>query len=215
MACFEATRAARFARFEALRAARQPVFDAIAAQSHRRAAEVASWGLDRGWPRQRVREAFAVWRYGAMHVAEHSWDAAGALGPDDVARLRRAVTRYERYATARPNGYPAGGLAALEQIAATAAERNAKPYRLHYAIRSLDQLARRMRANDTVDDADRLARRIRRAQRRALPDDERRPPAAGELRLRFRIPQAAHNRWPAWVYLDAAGAPTLTPSEVG
>jgi len=211
MACFEATRAARFARFEALRAARQPVFDAIAAQSHRRAAEVASWGVDRGWPRQRVREAFAVWRYGAMHVAEHSWDAAGALGADDVARLRRAVTRYERYAAARPGHYPEGGLAALAELATTAAERNAKPYRLHYAIRALDQLSRRMRASDTVDDADRLTRRARRAQRRALPQDERWPPSKDELRLRYRIPQATHNAWPPWVDLDAAGAPLLTP----
>jgi hypothetical protein len=214
MASFEATRAARFARFEALRAARQPVFDVIAMQSHRRAAEVASWGLDRGWPRQRVREAFAVWRYGAMHVAEHSWDAAGALSADDIARLQRAVTRYERYAVARPSGYPAGGLAALEEIAATAAERNAKPYRLHYAIRALDQLSRRMRASDTVDDDDRLTRRSRRAQRRALPGDERRPAHKDELRFHFRVPRLAGHRWPAWVDVDAAGEPRLVDGDL-
>lgn len=84
---------------------------------------------------------------------------------------------------------------------------------LHYAIRSLDQLARGMRANDTVDDADRLARRFRRAQRRALPDDERHTLAASELRFRYRIPHAAHNPWPAWVDLDAVGAPLLTPAD--
>jgi hypothetical protein len=205
---FDATRAARFARFDAARAARQPVFDVIAAHSDRRASEVASWGLDRGWPKNRVREAFAVWRYGAMHVAEHSWDAAGVLTDDDDARLRRAVTRYERYAAARPGGYPAGGLTALAEIAATAAERGAKPYRLHYAIRALDQLARRMRASATVDDAGRLEQRGKRAQRRRFP------PAANPSWLQFRIPRPGNSAWPPWVQLDAAGAPVVIDGEL-
>jgi len=214
LASFEATRAARFACLEARRAARQPVFDAIALQSHQRAAEVASWSIDRGWPANRVREAFAVWRYGAMHVAEHSWDVAGALTADDAARLRRAVTRYERYGEARPRGYPEGGLAALAEIAATAAERNAKPYRLHYAIRALDQLSRRVRASDTVDDAERLARRVRRAERRALPDEQRHRGRDEQLRFHFRIPGVAAHRWPAWVAVDAAGDPLLVDGEL-
>jgi hypothetical protein len=214
LASIEATRAARFARFEAHRAARQPVFDAIARQSHERAAEVASWNLDRGWPANRVREAFAVWRYGAMHVAEHSWDVAGALTADDTQRLRRAVARYERYAEAGPDGYPQGGLAALAEIAATAAERNAKPYRLHYAIRALDQLSRRVRASDTVDDAERLARRVRRAQRHALPHKQRSSARSKQLHFQFRIPAAAGHRWPAWVAVDDVGDPLLVDGEL-
>lgn len=208
LASFEATRAARFARFEAARAARQPVFDVIAAQSDRRAAEVASWGLGRGWPKQRVREAFAVWRYGAMHVAEHSWDAAGALTDDDLERLRRAVTRYGRYAAARPSGYPDGGLGALAELAATAAERGANPHRLHYAIRALDQLTRRMRASATTDGADRHAARAKRAQRRRFP-----APAPG-LQLHYRVPRPGASVWPPWVAVDATGNPLLVDGEL-
>jgi len=205
---FEATRAARFARFQALREARQPVFDVIASHSDRRASEVASWDLDRGWPKNRVREAFAVWRYGAMHVAEHSWDAAGALTDDDIARLRRAVTRYERYAAARPSGYPAGGLAALAEIAATAAERGVNPHRLHYAIRALDQLTRRMRASETTDAADRHASRAKRAQRRRFP-----APAPG-LQLHYRVPRPGNSAWPPWVQVDGAGNPLLVDGDL-
>jgi len=208
LASFEATRAARFARFEDARAARQPVFDVIAAHSDRRASEVAAWGLDRGWPKNRVREAFAVWRYGAMHVAEHSWDAAGALTDDDLARLRRAVTRYARYATARPTGYPESGLGALAEIAATAAERGANPHRLHYAIRALDQLTRRMRASATTDGADRHAGRAKRAQRRRSP-----APAAG-LQLHYRVPRPAASVWPPWVAVDATGNPLLVDGDL-
>lgn len=208
LASFEATRAARFARFEAARAARQPVFDVIAAQSDRRASDVASWGLDRGWPKQRVREAFAVWRYGAMHVAEHSWDAAGALTDEDLARLRRAVTRYARYAAARPGGYPDGGLAALAELAATAAERGANPHRLHFAIRALDQLTRRMRASATTDGADRHAARAKRAQRRRFPA----PPPG--LQLHFRVPRPGASAWPPWVEVDATGDPLLVNGEL-
>jgi hypothetical protein len=207
LADFEATRAARFERSEAIRAARQPVFDVIAAQSDRRAREVASWALDRGWPMNRLREAFAVWRYGAMHVAEHSWDAAGPIAADDAERLRRAAARYERHGAARPGDYPAGALAALAEIAATAAERGARPCTLHYAIRALDQLSRHMRASATASDPQRLVRKAQRAHRRraAQPDT---------LRLHFRIPRPAQNAWPAWVALDASGAPLLVDGEL-
>jgi hypothetical protein len=205
---FEATRAARFARFEAAKAARQPVFDVIAAHSDRRASEVASWGLDRGWPKNRVREAFAVWRYGAMHVAEHSWDVAGALTDDDLARLRRAVTRYTRYAAARPSGYPDGGLGALAEIAATAAERGANPHQLHYAIRALDQLTRRMRASATTDAANRHAGRAKPAERRRFP-----APTPG-LQLHYRVPRPGNSAWPPWVAVDAAGDPLLVDGEL-
>ena len=204
LAHFEATRAARFERYEAVRAARQPVFDVIALQSARRAADVASWAVDRGWPIQRLREAFAVWRYGEAHVAEHSWDIAGRIGHEDLDRLRRAAARYERHADARPAGYPAGGLAALAEISIVAGERDARPQRLHYAIRALDQLSRRMRASDTVDDAERLARRARRARQRVSA-----PAAAPTTPFTFRTP-APGGRWPRWLALDANGEPLLT-----
>jgi len=204
LADFEATRGARFERLEALRAARQPVFDVIAAHSARRAAEVASWTADRGWPIDRLREAFAVWRYGEQHVAEHSWDIAGWLGADDLKRLRRAVRRYERYVDARPRNYPEGGLGALAEISIVAGERDGRPQRIHYAIRALDQLSRRMRASNSVNDADRLARRATRLRRRLdapAPDGP----------IAFRIPG---RRWPAWVTLDEHGDPRIVAGEL-
>ena len=204
LADFEATRAARFERFEALREARQPVFDVIAAHSARRAADVASWSADRGWPIDRLREAFAVWRYGEQHVAEHSWDIAGHLGADDLKRLRRAVRRYERHVDARPRDYPEGGLAALGEISIVAGERNGRPQRIHYAIRALDQLSRRMRASNTVDDADRLARRATRLRRRLDA-----PGPGGPIA--FRTPG---HHWPAWVALDEHGDPRIVAGEL-
>ena len=57
-------------RVAARLAARQPVWDLIACQAQRRAAEVASWTLDRGWPQGRLREAWVVWRYGSQCAGE-------------------------------------------------------------------------------------------------------------------------------------------------
>ena len=204
LADFETTRAARFERLEARRADRQPVFDVIAAHSARRAADVASWSAGRGWPIDRLREAFAVWRYGEQHVAEHSWDIAGHLGGDDLKRLRRAVRRYERNVDARPRDYPQGGLAALAEISIVAGERNGRPQRIHYAILALDQLSRRMRASNTVNDADRLARRATRLRRRIDT-----PGPAGPIA--FRTPG---RRWPAWVALDEHGDPQIVAGEL-
>jgi hypothetical protein len=188
-------------RVAARLAARQPVWDMIGAQARGRATEVASWTLDRGWPVGRVREAWVVWRYGSACAGELGATPAGPLEADDMARLRRALTRYERHAAARPEGFPAGGLAVVAAIAAIAAERQARPQTLHFAIRVLDQLSRRMRAADTADSPERRDRAAARARRR-----RGRQPA---LMFAFRT-----SAWPAWVALDEDGDPRLEGDEL-
>lgn len=184
-------------------AARQSVWDLIAAQAAGRAAEVAGWTLDRGWPVGRMREAWVVWRFGSLCAGELGAAPAGRLEGDDLVRLRRALGRYERYATARPPGFPAGGLAVLAAVAAIAAERDARPLRLRFAIRVLDQLSRRMRAAATVNDPRRRDRAAARARRRHTS------PRAGGAMFAFRT--AA---WPGWVALDDDGDPLLDGDEL-
>ncbi|MGO9899897.1 MAG: hypothetical protein ACLP0J_09435 [Solirubrobacteraceae bacterium] len=177
------------ARVKAREAERAPVLAAIAKDAQARAVEVAGWGLERAWPLSRLREAWVVARYGAFTAADSGPATAGPLYPEDYARLRRAVARYERNRAAAPDGYPRGGLGALLQIGALAAEgqlANA-PRTLRYAIGALDQLARRMRAVATADSARRHAAAAGRAARR-------RDPAARAHKLAFRTPG-----WPAWI----------------
>ena len=189
-------------------AERQPVIDVIAAQAAQRALEVALWRLDRGWPMKRIREAWVVWRHGPMHLAEYGSSAAGPLEDDDPDRLRRAATRYERHAAARPDGFPEGALGALAAIAASAAGRDSTPVTLHYAIRRLDQLSRRMRASATTNDPVRRTQQIKRAQARR----ERRSSVLGELAFSFRT--RPPGPWPFWVALNAAGEPLLVDGEL-
>jgi hypothetical protein len=193
-------------RVAARLAARQPVLEIIAAQATSRALDVVWWTLARGWPSWRLQEAWVLWRHGATYVAEWGAAAAGPLEHGDLERLRRAVTRIERHAAARPTGFPAGGLATLAHIAAVAAERDSKPLTLHYAIRALDQLSRRMRGCATAADPRRLQHMADRARRRQLPSSE---PA-----LRFAWRTTAAPRWPRWVALDDHGDPLLVNGEL-
>jgi hypothetical protein len=189
--------AALVERVAARLAAREPVWDMIAVQAQRRATDVAGWTLDRGWPLGRLREAWVVWRYGSMCAAELGGAPAGRLELDDLERLRRALGRYERHAAARPHVFPVGGLAVLAAIGVIAAEHEARPQTLHFAIRVLDQLSRRIRAADTADDTrcrDRAAVRARRRRQRASTPDP----------LGFRL-----SAWPSWVALDDNGDPLL------
>jgi hypothetical protein len=185
------------ARVRAREAERRPVLEAIAVQAAARAREVAGWGLERSWPFSRLREAWVVARWGPLAAADAGPASAGPLYPDDYARLRRAVARYERNRTARPEGYPADGMAALLHIAALAAagELPGGPRTLRYAVGALDQLSRRMRAlasADSVEHARRAADRARRRQaaKRATP-------------LTFRA------AWPPWLLLGEDGQPTF------
>ena len=181
-------------------AERRPVVDVIASQAAQRALEVAQWPLDRGWPMKRILEAWVVWRHGPMHLAETGSSAAGPLDDDDPDRLRRAATRYERHNQARPDAFPERALGALATIAAISAARDTRPVTLHYAIRLLDQLSRRMRASATANDSARHRQQIKRAQARR----ERRSSVPGELAFSFRTRPPAP--WPLWVALD----PTTT-----
>jgi hypothetical protein len=193
-------------RVAARLAARQPVLDIIAAQATSRALDVASWTLARGWPSWHLREAWVVWRHGTTYVAERGAAEAGPLEDGDLKRLRRAVTRIERHAEARPLGFPIGGLATLAHIAAVAAERDTKPLTLHYGIRALDQLSRRMRGCATAADPRRLQHMADRARRRQLPSPK---PA-----LRFAWRTTAAPRWPRWIALDDRGEPLLVDGEL-
>jgi hypothetical protein len=189
-------------------AERRPVVDVMASQGAQRALEVALWRLDRGWSMKRILEAWVVWRHGPMHLAEYGSSAAGPLEKDDPDRLRRAATRYERHAAARPDAFPEGALGALAAIAAIAAGRDMKPVTLHYAIRLLDQLSRRMRASATISDPARRKQQIKRARGRR----ERRSSVSSELPFSFRT--RPPGPWPFWVALDNAGDPILVEGEL-
>ncbi len=178
------------ARVRAREAQRAPVLAAIAKDAQARAIEVASWGLERAWPTSRLREAWVVARYSALTAADSGAATAGPLYPDDYTRLRRAVARYERNHAAAPDGYPAGGLAALLHVGELASDgrlHNA-PRTLRYAIGALDQLARRMRALATADSAQRHQAAAGRSAAR------RRDPNARAPKLAFRAAG-----WPAWI----------------
>ena len=179
-----------------MEAERRPVLEAIAGQAAAPAIEVASWGLDRAWAFSRLREAWVVARYGAMAAANSGAAGAGPLHPDDYARLRRAVARYQRNASAAPDGYPAGGLAALLHLGALAGagELPGGPRTLRYAVGALDQLSRRMQALATADSA------------------QRRETAAGRARRRWQPPRRAfqlafRKSWPLWIRTDEHGQP--------
>jgi len=177
---------------------RRPVLEAIAGQARERAAELAGWGLDRSWPVGRLREAWVVARHGPTAAANSGSAAAGPLYPDDYARLRRAVARYERNHTAAPQGYPTGGLAALLHLGALVGtgELPGGPRTLRYAVGALDQLSRRMRAIATAESAARRDSAAERARRR-------REPAPRALQLSFRA------KWPPWVVTDHDGNPVF------
>ncbi|MGO9958774.1 MAG: hypothetical protein ACLP50_22895 [Solirubrobacteraceae bacterium] len=180
---------ALIARVKAREALRAPLLAAIAADAQARAVELAGWGLERGWPSSRLREAWVVARYGALAAADSGPAGAGPLDGEDYARCRRAVARYERNRSAAPEGYPAGGLAALLHLGALAADAQLPnaPRTLRYAIGALDQLARRMRALATAQSTQRQQAAAGRAARR-------RDPASRASKLAFRTPG-----WPAWI----------------
>ncbi len=188
--------AALVARVAARSVQREPLLQDIAVEAERRAVELAGWGLDRAWPVGRLREAWVVARYGSRAAAEFGPSAAGPLYPDDHARLRRAVARYERNVAGAPDGFPTGGLGALLHLA-TLAGAGAGPRTLRYAIGAFDQLTRRMRAHATRDSVTRLDAATRRAERRQHPKP---------TRYQFRL---AGPSWPRWVTLDAQGNPVL------
>ena len=172
-------------------AQRRPVLEAIAGQAQARALEVAGWGLARSLPFGRLREAWVVARWGAIAAADCGPSAAGPLYPDDYARLRRAVARYQRNSSAAPAGYPPGGLAALLHVGALAGagELAGGPRTLRYAVGALDQLSRRMRAIATADSPKHAEHASQRAHRRSQP-------APRALQLVFRA------TWPPWVATD-------------
>lgn len=188
---------------------REPVLEAIAAQATGRALEVAGWSLGRGWSAGRLREAWVVARFGARAAAEGGAGAAGPLSGEHYGRLRRAVARYERYRPARPDGFPASGLAALLHLGGEAAAQGG-PRTVAYAIGALDQLSRRMRARATAGSPERLAAAERRARKRRVE-----VPAQPAGRLAFRVgPEdtaagPARGNWPRWLGVDADGSPVF------
>jgi hypothetical protein len=188
---------ALIARVRAREAQRAPVIAAIAKSAQARAVEVATWGLDRGWPFSRLREAWVVARYGATVAADSGAGGAGPLYGEDYARLRRAVARYQRNQSAAPDGYPDRGLGALLHIGslAGAGELAHAPRTLRYAIGALDQLSRRMRAIATADSAKRHQSAANRTQRRRNP-----PPRAYQLTFRTTA-------WPRWILTDGRQEP--------
>jgi hypothetical protein len=192
-------------RVAAAEAARRPRVELIAEHAQRRANEVAVSVVGRGWPAWRLQEAWVVWRHDALLVGEHHGGLAGPLQPGDVVLLQRAAQRYEDNASTRPAGWPAGGYAALRQLAELARQRDVRPQILHYAICALEQLSRRMHAIATAEDPERFAKQLARARRR------RQPPTQGPLQFRTAPAQSG---WPHWLTLDEHGAPLLCDGEL-
>jgi len=188
-------------RVRGAQAQRAPVLVVIAKQVQRRCDEVAGWDLQRNWPSGRLREAWAAARYGPGLVADHGHATAGRLTREHYLRLRRAVARYQRNASAAPSGYPLGGLAGLLHLAALARDAEDGPRTLAYGIGALDQLSRRMRALATAESLRRGERQVRHAHTRHSAGE----PAAG---LAYRTAP-----WPSWVVLDDQGLPRLTLTE--
>jgi hypothetical protein len=192
------------ARVRKRQAEREPVLEAIAAQATGRALEVASWSLGRGWPAGRLREAWVVARFGARAAAEGGSGAAGPLSDEHFGRLRRAVARYERYGEARPDGFPAGGLAALLYLGAAEDCQGCgpRPRTIAYAAGALDQLSRRMRAHATATSEARVHAAARRAWKRRSPAS----PRPGPLSFQFR---SDGPRWPRWLAVGEDGGPVF------
>jgi len=186
------------ARVRARETERAPLIAVIAQAAQARANETAGWTLKRAWPAARLREAWVVARFGAHAAADAGAAAAGPLAGEDYARLRRAVARYERSAAAAPEGYPAGGVAALLHIGtlAAAGELNDPPRLLAYAIGRLDQLSRRMRAIASANSATRHQTAAERARRRHTAR------ASAERRFSYR-----RSQWPAWILTDGHAEP--------
>lgn len=190
--------AALLARVKAREALKAPVLGLIASQASGRMVELAGWGLERSWPFSRLREGWVVARYGPAAAAESGPSGAGPLSGDDYARLRRAVARYQRNASAAPEGWPASGLAGLLHLGTLVGtgELAGGPRTLAYAIGALDQLSRRMRAVATAGSVTRLTAATERARRR------RQDPPPRALALVFRT-----STWPGWVRTGADGQP--------
>ena len=143
-------------------------------------------------------------RWGAHTAADSGPATAGPLSHEHYVRLRRAVARWERNATARPQGWPAGGLAALLHLGKLGAlgELHDAPRLLCYAIGRLDELSRRLRAVASADSATHHHRATQRAQRRRHAPR----PAAGSFTFAVGGQEA---RWPPLLLLDGRQEPTF------
>jgi len=171
---------------------------AIARQASARAQELAGSDLSRSWPASRIREAWVVARYGARSCAELGGGSAVQLSRERHVQLERVLARYQRHVAAAPDGWPTAPWAAFLHAAAEWAHRWPAG-----TIEGLDQLTARMRARDSADDLQRLARARRRAEGRRL--------AADSGPLVFRALPDAGGRWPRWLKLDQAGRPIIVP----
>jgi hypothetical protein len=198
---------ALIARVSAEQIRRAALLAALAQGAQDRAVELAGWGLERDWPRRRLAEAWVVARYGAHAAADSGTSSAGPLSWEMYDRLRRAVARYERNAAARPEGWPAGGLAALLHLGglAAAAQLHDPPRTLAYAIGRLHQTATRMRARHSATDPARDERARARATKRQRPAEI--SGAGPPVRLDFRL--STGRRWPAWILLPGQPQPSF------
>src|SRR4051812_1661151 len=139
-----------------------------------RADEVVAWPAGRVCPLGRLREAWVVARYGPAMAARSGAAAAGPMRPGLPALVGRAIALYEAHAERRPDGWPAGGAAALCVLG-----EQGRAQRFAGDIARLLGLAKGMRAAARLHDETRL----RAAQARA--ETRRTPPPAG-FRLAFR-----------------------------
>lgn len=157
-----------------------------------------------------------VSRHGATAAAEFGAASGGPISDQAYAQLRRSARRYERHADFRPDGWPAGGLAALAHVGQLAGagelpQELAKdpPRTVGYAIGLLEQVASRMRALDRAAGPDaRRAVQTRRAERRVEARPRKNWPPQSQLE--FRVARGALAPvWPAWLLVPGFSEPVF------
>jgi hypothetical protein len=156
----------------------------------RRAAEIAAWPAARPCPWGRLREAWAVFRDGALAVGDTGpRPTVGPEPPDLPRRAARAIALYDTHHAQRPPGWPASGTGAL---LALASQRHAAT--LAGDVARLRVLARRMRALAGHADPHRLERARRRAEDRDRADRWQSRLLGWRLAGRPRIVSPEHRR---------------------
>lgn len=165
---------ARSGSWEHARALRQALWrdvphllDRFAVQLQRDTQRVLSCEPGARLPHSVRVAAWSVLRHGLDELlADDALDPRRDLGTRSLAVSRRlddAIALYERHNSARPDGWPASGAAALTVIAA-----DHRPCDFAQDVKRLGQLAKRMAAAATLDDDQLDHERLERRRERAL-----------------------------------------------
>lgn len=157
------------------------------AAAGRRVLELQAWPEERFCPRWRLIEAWALAVHGPWMAVAGGTRLALWSEPRDHhgARLDRALARYERFAHARPPGFPSGAVAALAHFFAEHTPPQPGAQRgMAYDVQRFSQLTKQMSAYAHItapENATRAAARARRRQAAARVAEQT------NTRLDFRL----------------------------